>query len=232
MPYPRHALLQFGGTIGPANNTYEEWSCGIRVRYDNSPGVDRDLTADEQEEYLTDTAVPALQDFVTGTSLITGDARVTFAKFNAIDSAGHYVNDTTTEYNFPGNGIAFSGSTIRYPSQVSIVATFETEVRRGYANRGRIYLPTPNILMNATSGTLDIADCATLATEVAAFVADLKTSDQSMGINFAPAVVSKSGGAEGTWNEITAVSVDNVADTQRRRANDIVGVRSRANVDS
>lgn len=96
------------------------------------------------------------------------------------------------------------------PNQLAIVATLRTAIpsRR---TRGRMFMPATGIAVGA--GALMTAPTpAELAHAVASLI-------NTQGQDIAPVVISRAGGL-GT--PITAVSVDNKVDTQRRRANKVV----------
>lgn len=228
MAYGRHALVQFGGTMGGGAGGTEEWSCGLRLHYDHPLRPDENLNADEQEEFLNNTAVPALANFwIDEDTRISSDTKLEFVKFNAIGENGKYVNPTTTEFVFPSNGISATGGARRYPLQVSVVATLETDVSRGVASKGRIYLPSPTLALDPASGLFDNAQTQLLADRVAQLVSELANDDASMSIAFEPAVMSNvaRAGVDKFWRRVERVSIDTVPDIQRRRANDLRGSR-------
>lgn len=223
MTWPEHYLLQFGGTLGEAE---EIWSCGIRCVVDTPvPGDGVDAV-----QYLDDTAVPALSSWIARSeSWINLYARLSFAKFNAIGADGRYQTRTET------NEVTFTpvpGSKSVAPStfQVSLAITWETDVDpTQLASRGRIYSPLPAVPING-------ADCrfnTSYATDVAGSAAQL-IEDLTVATGFfefgqvRPSVVS--GVRGGDSNPIVAASVDNRLDVIRTRANAIPGTRLRAEV--
>lgn len=233
MAYARHALLQFGGKLGAqANNGggVEEWSCGIRVAYDNPGRPDADMNPDEQDEYLNDTAREALVKWFTSSGTkIAASASLEYAKFNAIGPNGKYVNDQTSVLDISGVvGAAADSGGMKYPTQVSLAATFTTNVSRGRAKLGRIYIPAPRHTLSA-NGTIPVAELEATAESTAELIRDLDNDDVSMGIRFTPVVASGlpgAGSVVGAMNPIQGVRVDGRFDIQRRRANGIIAVRA------
>lgn len=232
MAYRKHNLLQFGGSIVAGGGAIEQWSSGIRVVMQTDQGVDIDTTVDQQNSYLSDVAYDALVAYFNANPYTSNAVRLEWIKFNAIDPAGHYVHDTTSEITVPEGEASGFGGAIKYPLQISVVTTFETEARRGFGSRGRMYVAGPTIGLSSTTAQFDQSSCQGLADRTATLIEALDNTSLFSNRHFVPAIVSKSGGTDGTWRPITAVSVDTVPDTQRRRANELVGTRLRTVVDA
>ena len=96
-----------------------------------------------------------------------------------------------------------------YPPQVSVCITTLTDARRGYASRGRFYLP-PLAKYVGADGRISASDALTIATRTAVWVDDVT---DLMG---APAAVFSNVGS-GAVRNITSVGCGRVLDTQRRR---------------
>lgn len=186
--------------------------------------VPRDAGEDEQEEYLA-VAVAALSAWFADPTLhITGYARLDWVKVNAINPDGQYVHPiTNAEYDLDVRGGAGSNTTPIHPLQVSLVVTWGTDVSRGRASKGRIFLPAPFAYMDEAALFTD-----TVAQDVADASASLiesLTGSVLTSLRFTPAVVSPLGGTSGTIRDIETVTVDTRPDTQRRRANRLNGVK-------
>lgn len=219
MGYPLHWLLAFGGHQG---HVEEIWACGIRMcAYGDVGPIQMD-----EEQYLTNTAVPALTTWFgsAGAKIYTA-ARLKWVKFNEIDEDGHYADQSTTHerltLDIPGGG----GSTAVHPLQVAAVLSWRTlDAERGLASRGRIYSPRPTCVVDL-NGDITSTDRGTMATSAANL---LNSLDVSLGVPPAPvlrpSIVSrgkKSGSSygEGASHQIDSVVVDSALDIQRRRAN-------------
>jgi len=210
MAYPQHWLLSFGGSLVPGEET---WVCGIRMAvYGDTPlgGVD-------EEQYLTDTAVPALTAwFGRSTSKIGVATTLTTIKFNEIDANGHYADPGNTHVrtvNLTGGG----GGTNYHPLQVSVCLTWLTDsATRGPASRGRIYSPRPLVSVDS-NGDIAALDRQQMATSAAQL---LNSLDASAGLPPAgvlrPSIVSPVG--PGYARQIDTVRVDSQCDIQRSRA--------------
>lgn len=229
MVYPNHQILQLQGTIGPAADPYEIWSTSLKFvsRTDTGGGgsspVSMDL--DELSDYIDTVILPAVQSLsgLSALSVAGGSVKVTTVKFNDVGPDGLYTNNPSVQRELAPQ--SFGGtSTLTYPTQIAKVVTLESGFYRGPASRGRMYIPGPTNTYNPTTGLLTITQ-----TEVDAWgtwVESMAGSTTAGGrtLNVVPAVVSSIGDGF-AWREITGVSMDNRADVQRRRANDLQGQR-------
>lgn len=219
MGYPQHWLLAFGGHQG---HVEEMWANGIRLCLYGEFGP---VFMDE-EQYLTDTAVPALTAWFTsvGAKIYSG-ARITWIKFNEIDADGLYADASTTHERLALNIAGGGGSSPLHPLQVAAVLSWRTnDAERGLASRGRIYQPRPCITVDV-NGDIASGDRASLASAAALL---LNSLDVSVGTPPAPvlrpSIVSRGKKSGSTWGEganhqIDSVVVDSALDIQRRRAN-------------
>jgi len=225
MAYQPHTLVQLSGTLGPVADPTEIWSFGLRVgSYESGGGSVTDMpTLLETQLYLAE-IVPLLTTAIANnSSLRTAGSvcRVDTIKANAIGPDGKYFYDETVsaEVQFPlGSSIA----AVQHPFQSSKVVTLETGRTRGKAARGRIYVPAPiNVMSNG--GTWDV-----LQAEVDAWadvIGSLNVQSVPTGRTWYVGVFSSTGDLFTNARPVEAVSMDSVPDTQRRRANDLVGVR-------
>lgn len=215
MGYPDHYLLAFGGHAG---DVLEEWVCGIRL-CEYGTGVFGDV---DEDSYLTTVAAPALTTWFgsVGASIYSG-AKLLWAKFNKIDSQGHYLEATATHEHSFGAGVSGGNSAPLHPLQVCLVLSWRTNAAdRGLASHGRIYQPRPAMTVDAAG---DIAGALRVAAATAAATL-LNTLDITVGSGFLrPSIVSpgRNWPAEdnpGARNQIDTVIVDSALDIQRRRA--------------
>lgn len=209
MTYPQHWLLSFGGGLG---DPLESWSCGIRMGI-----VSEEILADmDEEQYLTDVAVPALSAwFARPNSRIASAAALNWIKFNEIGPDGRYKDTGVTHQRLGLNVAGGTSASNLHPLQVCLVLRWRTNaVSRGPASVGRIYSPRPNIVVAANG---DVAGAERVV--VAESARDLlNTLDTTLGIGgvFRPVIVSNVG--SGAKHQIDSVIVDSALDIQRRRA--------------
>jgi hypothetical protein len=125
----------------------------------------------------------------------------------------------TTPVAGPSTGIGF-------PPQVSVVATLLADNGRGLAGKGRMFIPGVQQGLDAT-GHMGSPYPQTLATNLAAFFADIQSSFDVVGqlINASQGRIV-AGGTGPLNRAVTHVRVGNVYDTQRRRRNQLSEVYS------
>nr|CRY94708.1 hypothetical protein [uncultured prokaryote] len=234
MTYPDHQLLQISGIVGTTAAPYEIWSTGIRtVAYLNGGtggSVPIVLTEEELQSYLTELEPLLLAALASSTLQVGGQSvKITQLKYNQIDANGHYAYDTTVQSEVANAPFGSSASTMEYPSQVSKVLTLETGFSRGLAHRGRMYIPGPVNSFSPSLGTLAVTQAEVTAWAGVVDLLNRPIDRSGQTIDVRAAVVSGVGNGF-AWREITGVSMDTRADIQRRRANDLQGVRFAADL--
>ena len=125
----------------------------------------------------------------------------------------YQVSGDSTGASVPGT------STRTFPTQVAIVLTLRTD-QSGRSARGRVYFPMGTGSFAVGTGTLSTSLAAT-TTGFAAFLTAVNGA--SMGSNSVACSVQSNVGGTPTFLPIRRVTSDNVADTQRRRRDKIVG---------
>jgi hypothetical protein len=224
MAYAPHVLMTFGGPVGFGVDTGETWTCSLRLHLSNdlNPNIDAQTS---MLDILLDYVVPKVQAFWQNNNLALHDSsKLSFVKLAAIKGDGKYARDAVM-HSYGVEGISpgpTGGGGLKYPFQVSIVATFETGVGIGKARKGRFYLPTPDLTLGSDGLFLE-SECVTLAFAVAGFLASLEGAvaiDGGPDVAVQPAVISPlpASAPLGTVNPITRVSVDTRPDIQRSRA--------------
>jgi len=218
MTYPQHWLLAFGGNQGDLE---EIWACGIRLVIDS---VDPQEGVDE-EQYLTNTAVPALTAWMgRAASKIAAACQLTWVKMNEIGPDGKYADQSQTHER---QGLLISGgggSTQLHPLQVCAVLSWRSnEAERGFASRGRIYSPRPAVAVGV-SGDVAGADRVLMAESARDLLNALDVSLGIVGGTLRPHIVSRGPGpapwvGQGESHPIDRVVVDSSLDIQRRRSN-------------
>lgn len=210
MNYPEHWLLNWTGHQGDVEETF---SNGIRMGVYGGPTASMD-----EEQYLTDTAVPALTAwFGSSGAFISSNAKMLLIKFNKIQANGKYADQTTTHERAVNVSGFVTAATSLHPLQVSMVLSWRTNAAaRGPASHGRIYVPRPCVAINAAG---DMAGTDRVAAANAA-VTLLNALDVSLGVPPGPVLRPSiiSGVGSGSQNQIDFVVVDSALDIQRRRA--------------
>lgn len=212
--YPfQHRLLTFHGTFG---TSVETWQFGLRMGAETGDS--------EPTQGMVDAAFTAAKSWYSAASTAGGyfptSDSITFAKLAVVNPDGKYPSDFVP---LVSTGAAatggFSGAVI-FPPQIACVATLRTDVPRGYANSGRVYLPRTGIALQ-TDSTITTANATNIATLFAGFIRDLNNI-AGLGRVLVLSKVQPAGGS----HAVTRVEVGRVLDTQRRRRRAIPEARS------
>jgi len=201
MAYAPHVRVQFGGTITNAGEPNEVWSCSVNV----TPASGFQILA-----YMDEMAPELLAWFRSVNSHCASNASLDYLKVNAIGPDGKYVDPTTTnvhDYSAPNSG----GEPPIWPSILTVVTSWRTELQRGPGSRGRIYLP------NWTHGSASTIVLSVTDQEnyLNAGLALLDVIANTPGGHHAVPVIASNVNATNT--PITRVEVGNIVDVQRRR---------------
>jgi hypothetical protein len=151
--YTPHQYLRIGGDYGP-----EEWSVGLRLQVTVTnldlvwealasilQGKVPDPTNDNEavSAYIAVKAEPLVRTWFTAIGrMILPDVNVSYISVNHIGRDGKYTSESSIRNDFasPVNGIAQS-STAWLGPDAAMAVTLLTGAKRGYASKGRIYLP-------------------------------------------------------------------------------------------
>nr|CRY97194.1 hypothetical protein [uncultured prokaryote] len=229
MAYAPHTLVQLSGVIGDPGDPSEIWSTSIRCGSFSEGGGDAVSmpTFDETQQFMLEFSGELINliDGNAAMNICGGAAVLTNIKANAIDPSGHYQYGRTVQLdvNQPWGD---ETRALQFPLQVAKVLTLETGLYRGPASRGRMFIPAPsNNIGSANSPLFNVPanEVAEWATFVSLF---LRTTTDDR--NWFPGVFSKEGTNLTNWNPVNGVSMDNRPDVQRRRANDLKGLRQSA----
>lgn len=227
--YAPHYLLKLGGLMGP-----ERWSIGLRL---SIPGASQPEARAKVCDAMTEVVEGHARTFMTALRpymipAVTWD----FLSCNHIGNDGRYTLDESFErYVTP---VAGTGSTSTWCGpDVAIVATLTTARQRGYASKGRVYLPLQAALSLTASGS-DFGDIqglvrSTVGTATAGFLSELNDLQTDLATNdptiagaepivgvFSPGTGKKQDMTqEGHWERVTGVRIGAQPDTQRRRVN-------------
>lgn len=203
----------FGGLIASG----QRWSIGLHFALVGTPATP---TATQMSAWANqlfdDFASSAWDATATGTVNLRSIAGAA-ATFDSVrtywrpsEAGPATVIGASTRTPFVGSGSP------NLPPQCAIVATLLTEFA-GKSYKGRIYLPNRTEIVDA-SGNFAATRAKLMATTVANFISLART--RSVGSQLAiPAVLGQYGA-----NQITAVAVDTVVDTQRRRRDKVVAI--------
>lgn len=125
----------------------------------------------------------------------------------------YYTGGTKAALQSQNAGINTAGTSagIPLPNQCAEVVTLQTGIP-GRSKRGRAYLPPVTVTSLTATGQVASANCTTLANAFAGMLSAIKG-----GTNGATPVVASA--TQNAKTPITAVRVDSLVDTQRRRRN-------------
>lgn len=226
MPYLHpHNVLTIIGTAAN-NNAVDVWQTGVRIGGGGGLAVSTNAAA---TAILDDVQA----DLVTWWTAIRGyyapSTRFERFKFNAVDVNGHYISqDLTLQRDMPAATVPGSASGNPLPAQLAIAATLTTAATRGYASKGRMFLPAPATVQMGTLARVDEPFRNAMQVATATLLTNLSNWP---GLDAAGspgrAIVASKVGA-GTERRITGVVVGNRWDVQRRRANRIPEVKPAA----
>lgn len=212
-----HGYLQWGGVLPGA----EIWSCGLRLgALDNSIGGAFDYEG-AQVDTLLDYYVTKITAFhQRAVSMISNRAKLDFVKLNKIGVDGHYADQGNSHVRFLNPKIDGGGVGNAPPNQVALALTLTTDVQRGPANKGRIYIPLP-MAVPAPDGLISDADATAIMHSFRTLLEDISDtpgidSDATPDV----LVMSRKAGSPAA-RYVTGVKVGRVLDTQRRRRNAI-----------
>lgn len=217
MPYTPHYLLSFGGRLG----TDEIWTNTIRLG--NNAGVIS--TPRPTVETILGDMMEQMAD-VYGDLGYSSAAYLDWAKLNPIGPDGRYPDDWDTVELFD-LGIT-SGNTAQYPFQVAMGVSWQTTRPRGPSSKGRIYVPSPWLPVNPSSGRIESTQLGNVTNNWASLLTqwnllvgqfDDGGNPESQPVRMA---VASNVGPAGLTSPITSVRIGDVLDTQRRRRNALV----------
>lgn len=218
MPYPNtHMYLT---VLGDAYGGTEHWQFGLRL---SDGGLSGQVTADACRPVISDWFANVNNGFIA-------THRLTSVKCARIDTDGQYQDNTISGESFqvpptPG-ATAWSADQQAIP-QNTVVATLTTAVPRGYASKGRIFLP-PQIWNVQSDGLISVADATSVANSVKSLINSLNAlsvvgnvivASRGKGVRAVDAKgkVTYTFPNPGAQNNVTGVQVGRVVDTQRRR---------------
>ncbi len=191
----------------------EDWQVGLRVDAITT-AMDQENIDTRADEYRDDVALwwgVLRQKYAPST-------KCTHVKLARIQPNGFYEPGlssvvrslvTTAQSGLSGNP--------PLPAQLAVAVTLTTDVGRGYASKGRIFLPAPDASMLALAGEIAPAFVTSAGQETAQLISNLNDVGGIDPPNYGSVNVMSSVGT-GTSRKVTGVAVGRRYDSQRRRA--------------
>lgn len=217
MPYASRFLqVVVGGTLLAGTTDEDVWQFGLKVPFTGAAGA----APDEQtmEDALDDLEADVTTWWTAIRSSFAPQTIVDFCKINQVGTDGLYTdqNNSFRRDMAPQPGAA--GEPL--PADVALVVTLNTDVQRGLAAKGRIYLPSPSV-GTVNDGRVAQNAIDAIGTATAAFiknVGDFPGLDSGPFVDLGDVSVMSSIGA-GTTRTVTSVRIGDLYDTQQRRSN-------------
>jgi hypothetical protein len=217
MPYLPHMLVVVGGGYADPAFQGEEWVWSLRL---DSPFV----AGDAYEDFVEAVGLKVTPFMTSGH--ISSQIKTHYVKANPINEEGKYAfPDKSYQWDFPST-LPGGGGPQMLPPQCSIAVTMHTARQRGIASKGRFFLPGAHLNQLQGNGLLTAAAQTGIRNSTRDLLLSMRT--WPVAYNGRPAVCSPGalgGTGEGVSEEITAVSVGSVVDTQRRRRNRLEELR-------
>jgi hypothetical protein len=201
----------------------EEWTTGF---YLGSPSGD----AADPGSATAAAIAPLWTTFFTATGTkISNVYRTLQIKVSQLDTDGDVDLDKIDIYDYP-TAIAGASSSSPMPPQIALAATLTSDIQRGLASKGRMFLPGVNAGISTTDPKITATDQGNIATNLKTFFDAVNASG-----SIANDVVLASKGhkltvvqdpdnysyVNGVIAEVTGLRVGDAYDTQRRRRNAI-----------
>jgi hypothetical protein len=239
--YTPHFLLRLGGQYGP-----EAWSIGLRmevggINFDNPLVPGNRGGAETISQAMTEVVETHARTFFTAVrNLMDPGVNWQTISCNRIARSGKYALPVSFERTV--TPVAGTGNGNWGGPDVAVAATHLTDVTRGWASKGRVYLPLNRIsftgTVGPTYGNIQSSEQAIIGTAWAAFLGELNDLAVDLNTNIAGyngyvvtgtrvGVFSPGTGKEqprdipGVWREVTGVRIGSQPDTQRRRVNKV-----------
>jgi hypothetical protein len=186
---------------------------------------------DLAEQMTTDLAARFALSLASGGLGYSNQTQLEWGKFNEIGPSGGYADETTThmfELTTPVVAAAAPGAMV---PQVAWAVSWNTANARGYASKGRIFVPMPSVTPSSSTGKVSAANCLSAAQNWG-FLIDEWNDLSGLDLSDIKASVVSNVPLEGATNEITAVRVGDVLDTMRSRRNALTESYSTAPVEA
>lgn len=205
---------------GTAFNGLEEWSTGF---YMGKPDGDAN-----DPEGLAELIAAPWQTLWNGagSTMFPSTYRTLQVKASQMLTSGATDLDAIDYYTYP-SAIAGGGAAI-FPAQITLACTMTSQIQRGLASKGRMYLPSLTFGIDGATGKLTSGTMTAIGDKMKAFFDSVNalTTDKVILASSGHAVKDGSGaitGYTGALNAlVTGCRIGDVYDTQRRRRDDLV----------
>lgn len=208
---------------GTCFNGQEQWSTGF---YIGDPAAD---AADPGTTTASSLAPLWTTFFQHANAHISTAYKTTSIKVSQLEIDGDVDLSMIDIYDYPA-AIAGSSGGAPLPPQIALAATLTSDLQRGLASKGRMYLPGINLPMGAADPHVAIFEQTNIADQLKVFVDAVNASANisgrivlaSKGTKLTnPADPNQWAYVNGKTANVTGLRVGNVYDTQRRRRNGI-----------
>lgn len=202
--------LSFGGTLAGGN---EIWSCNIHLVSDGA--VPDPITwGIAAAAYMGDVGA-LLEDYLANPAvLVPNDVKLDWIKEAVIGTDGLYMAEP---YEQPLDGQGSQAES--YLPQASLVNTLVSTKWKDPGRYNRFYLPiTINAFPEANYSLSEYGQTAYL-TALKELIEDINTAHESMPVGYETRVGVVSNTGAGETNNVVAVRLGRIVDTQRRRRN-------------
>jgi hypothetical protein len=217
---PTYAHITWKVTmLGTMFNGGEQWTTGFWLG--NVSGGDIGQSPTEADCQLIANRWKTY--FESAGSQTHGSWRTDGVKIALISENGTTTPGATAFYYYPSSIAGIQNANLQAP-QVSLVATMTSARARGYASKGRMYLPGVAAAVQ-NDGRIALANTASIRTGLKTFFDGVNTDfadDYEVVLNSQE--VAGIPGHAPLMVPVTAVKVGNVYDTQRRRRNQLVEI--------
>lgn len=230
-----HFLLAWGGSF----YTTEQWSCSLRFSKGGltMPGPTQNdriaFAADKLDEVAT-----KVKAYHTGPHGLSHQAWLSYVKFNAINTAGHYASAVSNTYDVTPRGVPTGfmtpgGQAPALPPQLALAVSLRTGLRSGRGAFGRVFLPPQVLTLESEAPYITAAATGAIATHFADFINSLNNwSGLDLGQGPRVSILSRERipdpdddtplpHADPETTPVTEIRVGNIYDTITRRRNQL-----------
>lgn len=198
--------------LGDAYGQTEIWNTGFNIIHSSTPNISLGTLEGYAEAVagLWNTAFS-----ITGQGSFSNSHRTTAVKASLIGVDGRVKDDLVAEFFYDSPIVGKSAAA--QPAQIATVVTFRSDVRKGPAALGRMYLPPVAQTISGANGLWNETPInERLSTMLTFFrgVNNVAVGEGGLGLT--------SPVGEGRQSLVTRIGVDRKPDTQRRRANSLI----------
>jgi hypothetical protein len=201
----------------------EDWSTGLQLGWEDA---DIELVAPGIAEQLAGYWITFFQHGSVG---VSNQYRATEVKCALILPNGKTDVENIDYYNISG-GAAGGYTSAPLPPQITLAATMTTELQRGLASKGRMYLPGISWTVNSGTGRLDSSTTNAIGTQFKTLLDAYNADPDIPGSVIVASKGHKTTALDsdnhpvyenGRNSFVTGLRIGDVYDTQRRRRNNL-----------